>query len=173
MMRSNFSTFWRGKLLPPFLCLFLLACTPTPPETVAGSFWAAALVGDKQGAAALAIPEKFDKDNFDIARYHHLFHQARIGEVEAKGGHARVATYLDGHFDSVDFDTILVRDRAGWRVDYDATTREMITALLDSAVDGLDLQIDQDMKRLSGSMNAAIQSEWRDLDRQLKEDQAP
>lgn len=169
-MRSKLSAFHRCKLLFPLLCVFLAACTQTPPETIAGNFWAAALIGDQQGAAALALPDEFDMNDFNVASYHQLFHQARIGEAEIGSRQARVATLLEGHFESIHFDTVLVLGREGWLVDYGATTGEMIAALLDSAVSNVNTQIQEDIRLLGGSMGESIRMEWQDLDRQLKGD---
>lgn len=159
------------KFVVPLFCLLLLACTPAPPEAVVSDFWAAALTGDKQTAAALAVPETFDRADFDTAYFHQLFTEARLGEVARANRQAHVRTFLNGHFQSIDFNTIVVLHPAGWRVDYAATASEMIAVLLDAAVTTSNAELYQDIHTLSGSIGDAIRDEWHDFDRQLNEDQ--
>lgn len=173
MMRSFPSNLLPHRLRLTFLlfCSFLMqACTPVPPETVVGEFWAAALVGDKQAVAALALPSNFDTEHFETARYQELFNHAVVGEVNPGSRQARIATRLEGHFQDIEFDTITVLYQRSWRVDYVATTNEMIAALLSKSADDINTDIVEDIKALDKGMGESIREEWRSLDRRLNSD---
>lgn len=171
MMRSVLAAIYipSAKFLIAPLCLLVSACTPAPPETVVSDFWAAALIGDKQSIEALVLPESFDQADFDSAKYHRLFTQASIGDIELGSRQAHVQTYLHGHFQDIDFNTVLVLHQRSWRVDYAATTGEMIAVLLNAAVATTDKEIQQNISTLSGSVTDAIRDDWRDFDRLLNE----
>lgn len=170
MMHLLFST--RSLILASLLIstMVLPACTRVPPDTVAREFWAAALMGDNEAAAALSVPANFDAANFRTARYQELFTQARVGEVEQRSRQARVKTHLEGYFQNIDFDTLLVRHRGKWLVDYSATTEEMIAALLNESAGQIHTDIQSDIKALDSGVGDAIREEWRNLDQSFSND---
>lgn len=147
-------------------CLLLFGCSPSePPEAVVSTFWAATLTGNEPVIETLVVPGSFVAANFDAARHHEIFDSVVLGETRRDGDRAAVATSLQGTFfglpGEVRFNTVLVIYEGEWRVDYQATTSEMIGTLLGDSVDEVGQAMERNIKVLDESMSEHIKKDLR------------
>ncbi len=161
-----------------FLLLASACGVPAPsPEQVAERFWEALRAGDV--AAAKRYASASSAMHVDDLREARQIEEVLLGEVLLGEDSAIVQTSLatsleDGRTHTT-FDTHLVRENQEWRVDVEATERELTTAIFADSLQQIGEAVGQGVQEFSealeegaAEMRRAILEALEELERELQ-----
>lgn len=155
------------------LVALAIACAPPTeaPEIVAEHFWEAVRVGNFDAARSLATAPTAELVASITSEQ--SIESVLLGETLKSEGSAVVRTEIVTPVQNgkrrTRFDTHLVHEPEGWRVDARATRRDLTTALFASAVSQLSEIVEEGMQELGDALEESAADLAREIHEALEE----
>jgi hypothetical protein len=156
----------KSPVVAGLFCSFLLyGCQAATPEEVTTVFWQALAQGQIETATAQATESTQHLVNLqDIAQHSRI----KTGEVVANDLNASVETTITRANKPITFNTVLLKEKDSWKVDYQQTQLNISMIPWDGVVKSLQNLGDAFTKQLEQSV-PIIEKEMESLGNDLKE----